>query len=913
MIITPPELQSPAAEIRRWIRDGFRQYGPDPWLFMRELAQNSRDAGARTIEIRAYRDARDREWLEFCDDGNGMTRQTAKNYLFRFYASSKEKTSGAAGRFGIGFWSVWRFGPSMLRIYSRHKRNAWSVEVDAEFRVKELTPAQLEPGTRVILQRPAVFENETSFQDAVMQAASHYCRHLMRRRPAHRSLPVKVNGHPVSRPLRPAGHFGHSFRYRHISGGAALGEIPEVRVFSGGLPVWRGTSIAEITGEEERQATTRISAHSLYPVIWMECPGIKVNMSRRHPIHGTRLALLRRRGEKEITRLFSRILDQGEGRSPAERVRDGLENLACFLRGRTWLKAGLILLLLIPAEIILLRRLPAPGNAPVLERLTREDIHYTRTTVDDNAVGAAPDLTYSPQTTLYFRLFSAQKFDSKRGFVYSPGIAEKVPETGRATESIRVRLETTGAPDSLLPCPSGLEVDRSSLRWNSEPLRANLRRDSGARLIDLPPGKKGQLHYTCFPAEQANRLNANHRRILLSLPPRGEWPGEIRTLVGKARNLTIPQRVTLVKDFIAQKLIPEPAEDTALRFRRLEAQDWTRRVLTIGRGDCDVINGFAVLLLRHLDIPARMGIGWVGTNGRLAPRLHAWIEYHHKEWRYLDLSIPPSLSPADSIAPTPTDPISDSQSYWIPVLVSAAFAGLVLVIFLLRRKRRIKHDPERDAVLSRLVLGALLYPGRWGSRSSLWTSAVLPCMNGSRISLRRALARIHVKGLFCASPGNPIARRSRRILDAGNPHFRHLYRLIYGIVDLDTVAEAGINPVMPLDLEKDHLLERLTVLGKKMKRRGWRVGVTGNPEAMPPQWIDISSLGKRLPSFWRRPVLAISVKHPAYTRAAAKVNRHERETIFALINNSLGEAPVLFGHTFEVPSCLAHRFLKNQS
>ncbi|MBN1196482.1 MAG: ATP-binding protein [Candidatus Aminicenantes bacterium] len=908
----PSETLLPAAEILRWIRDGFREYGPDRWLFLRELAQNSRDAGADKIEIRAFRNDLGRECLEFRDNGCGMTRQTARDYLFRFYASSKENTSRAAGRFGIGFWSVWRFGPVLLRIFSRHKNQSWAVEVDAEFHVEELPPARLESGTLIVLQRPAAFRNEASFQDAVKLGASRYCRHLMRCRPAHRILPVTVNGQLISRPLRPPGSFGHSFRNRRISGGAALGENPEIRIFSGGLPVWRGTSIAEITGDGERPSSPQISAHGLYPVIWMECPDIQVDLSRRHLLRDTRLTRLRRRGEREIMRLFSRILDQGGKRSLAGRIRDGLETMTFFLRGRTWLKAGLILMLLIPVEIFLLRHWLNPGNAATLEQLTRKEIRYTRTTVDDGVAGAAPDLIYSPGKNLYFRLFSAESFDSQRGFVYRPGVPETVKGIGRAEESIHVRLEITAAPDSLLPYPSGYEIDPSSLRWEGHPLRAELRGDSGARLIDLPPGSSGILSYSCFPAKQENLLNPEHRRRLQSLPPRKQWPAEIRELSEKVRNLSIAQRVTQVKDFVARKLTPQPAADTARRFLRLKAGDWTRRVLAIRRGDCDVINGFAVLLLRHVGIPARMGIGWVGTNGRLAPRLHAWIEYHHQSWHYLDLSIPPSAGPADSAKPAPLGSGPDAPPDWIPITGGLVSLITIAAIVWMRRRRRITRDPEKDAVLSRLVLGALLYPGRWGSRSSLWSSAVLPLMNGRRLSLRRALSRIQGKGLFCASPENPLAHRCRIILDSGSPHFRHLYRLIYGIVDLDPIAKAGIRAVMPNDREKDLLLDQLTVLGEKMKYRGWRVGITNKAEALPPQWIDISLLGRKLPRFWRRPVLAISLRHPAYIKAAGRASRHQKETILALIAESLTEAPVLFGHAFEVPSILARRVLKER-
>ena len=38
-------------EFQRWASHGLRDYGEDPWQFLRELAQNSRDAGARSIRV----------------------------------------------------------------------------------------------------------------------------------------------------------------------------------------------------------------------------------------------------------------------------------------------------------------------------------------------------------------------------------------------------------------------------------------------------------------------------------------------------------------------------------------------------------------------------------------------------------------------------------------------------------------------------------------------------------------------------------------------------------------------------------------------------------------------------------------------------------------------------------------------
>ena len=905
MAASIPESSLPAAEIRNWIRDGFREYGPDPWLFLRELAQNSRDAGARQIQIRAYRDDQGRECVEFQDDGGGMSQRTARDYLFRFYASSKEKAPGAAGRFGIGFWSVWRFSPSSLFIASRRGRHAWAVGVNENFQVRELDKPDLRKGTRIVLQRFAAFKDEVTFQNKVFRAAYRYCRHLMRMRPAHHILPVTVNGKRISYPLIPPGPYGRPFRSRRVSGGTALGEEPEVRVFSGGLPVWRGTSLVELTGDQERRAAPELSAHGLYPVVWMECPHLKINLSRRHPVHDPILEYLRRRGEREVARLFDRILNRDGGRRLPGRIRDTVESAAFHLRGRTWIQVAILLMLLIPGEIMLLRHWLKPHAPQVLESLANKEMHYTQTTMETGGNGAAPDLAYSPGTNRYFRLFAAAHFDLQRGFVYRPGTFGPAPVTGRAKSAIRVRLKAIGAAATLLPHPTGFHIQPSSLVWNRNPVASVLQYDAGTYRINLPAGESGELNYTCIPFGQ-ERLSPNQRRRLGSPPLIRKWPQEIVDLTRRARSLSVPQRVEATRNFVAENLKATPSEAAARRFDRLSKGDWIHRVLEIRQGDCDVINGFAVLLLRRLGIPARLGIGWVGYNGRLAPRLHAWIEFYHQKWHTLDLSIPP-----EAVLPESSARIRPAMR--LPAWILIAIMLLIVMLLTALFKRRRRRDSKRDEVLSRLVLGVLLYPGRWGKHGRLWTSAVLPCLNGSRISLSRALARIRRRGLYSASAANPLVSRHSRVLDSGNLHFQQIFRLIYGIVDLDDIQSAGIRAFSPEETAADPLLNFLAGMGRKMGRWGWRTAVTADREALPPRWIDLSGMSTRLPKFWRRPLLVISPGHADYTRACRFNLNRIYLTAVEVVGNAQAEAPVLTPRSLEIYTRLAKRILEVQS
>src|SRR5690606_10568397 len=126
----------PVPDFRARARAEADRYGPDPWVFVRELLQNARDAGATEVAFLA--ESRARRWLLPCrDDGEGMTFAHAKRYLFSLYASSKEERSDQVGRFGVGFWSVLRFEPERITIRSRPRQpqapedmTGWALELD---------------------------------------------------------------------------------------------------------------------------------------------------------------------------------------------------------------------------------------------------------------------------------------------------------------------------------------------------------------------------------------------------------------------------------------------------------------------------------------------------------------------------------------------------------------------------------------------------------------------------------------------------------------------------------------------------------------------------------------------------------------------------------------------------------------
>ena len=91
---------------------------------MRELIQNSLDAGAARINVRmAWSDGELR--IEVDDDGEGMDRATIEGYLLTLFRSTKEEDLTKIGKFGVGFVSVFGRHRSAHGSMSSARRRRW--------------------------------------------------------------------------------------------------------------------------------------------------------------------------------------------------------------------------------------------------------------------------------------------------------------------------------------------------------------------------------------------------------------------------------------------------------------------------------------------------------------------------------------------------------------------------------------------------------------------------------------------------------------------------------------------------------------------------------------------------------------------------------------------------------------------
>lgn len=652
------------ADFRKLAEDGCRIYGDDPWFFFRELAQNARDAGASRIDIEARRLPSGEEYLRFTGDGSGMRLEEARRFLFRLYSSSKEKDRCAAGMYGIGFWSVLRFRPDHIVVESDNDKEHWGIAIDADFELRRVDCRKDGRGTRVTMVRKAQYRTGEEYVTELTEAVSRYCRYLRRNDRNSTPLTVYVAGRKVNEPLRLSGPMTLSFREGAVEGAVGLAETPKVELFARGLPVWHGVLLDELSHSAGRQRWRSQVARGLSPVFLLNGNNLDVIMSRNAVIDNRALARVRRAARRALTRLVDIHLRQAfpvgsKGSFPqlAEAFMDWAKGVrAAYLLAAAFLTLGALLAyryapglekspvatesLRAESESVASEPQKAPGTRPRAKVEILPD-GYQGAVVNEVRQSLSVDMSFEPPGSAWFKILTADRYEPTAGLLPRGGDAQ--PASGEFTcdqDCITVRLSLPSGGPTVLPAPSGFRVDVNSVRLDGAPVPALLRAGDGAALVTLPD-HGGVLHFVTGPERAPGALTEEDRKLLTRIPEDLPWPEGLDEALEESAGLPVDHRV-LAAVAITQRLLEyDDSKKSAALYRELKKSDgWLGFVLATGRGDCDVLNGVAILLLRRLEVPSRLAVGLVGAEGKLAPGLHAWTEYYDRGWHAVDASRP---------------------------------------------------------------------------------------------------------------------------------------------------------------------------------------------------------------------------------------------------------------------------------
>lgn len=837
-------------DFRKWIEAGYRDYGKDPWFFIRELAQNSRDAGAKSVWVKiGYTSARE-EALVFEDDGRGMSYDHAVRYLFRLYASSKTNEKYAAGLFGIGFWTVLRFNPKKVIIESWNKKEQWGVEVDVgeDLTTTRTSGGLKHRGTRITLIRAPRETSPGEFSGKTRAALVRYCSYLRRNTRKAERLPVYFSGEDITSEMKLPGPVSMKFRTDFVEGAVGLGSQPRVQLYARGLPVWEGTSLEELSHVPPTQSAAKKQyqqemglGQGLAPVFLLNGYHLEVNISRKRVIDNRNLQKVRKTAENALAQMVEAAADSISPRGLLRQFLDTIKHRMTSVF-RSFSKTLLVsLLVILPLEVILLRSFynTQEKKTPITSfTLQADQRHYSGASVRVADTGDPLELSYHPDINTWFKLFTADEYHISSGFLQTKDEKEDVPMASLncSQDSIWIELKILETGKIFLPQPVGFAVESSSLKLNRTPLTGVQYYPTGEVKVSIP--SRGTIRYRCCPVEtrELRSLLAAQQEKLVLLPEDFSLPESVERQLRNSVHLGIKDKVKTAIRLTGAVLKYDDSVDTAQKYDKFsESRDWFQKVSTIGAGDCDILNGVTTLFLRKMGVPAQLVVGFVGKKGNVLPGLHAWTEYIDNDnldrgWNIVDTSV--HIPRRSRVLTTPPAekkeepgvvrelPGIDSFDKGLPykTVVNAfmlvLFFLLLLLFFLLYRTAKSRTPPffqsqdtrQVQEDLAAMVLHELLYPGSWGRDGRIRNFKLIPTINNKQglVSLQQALnlgAHRKLYTLADMSTGNGnvgaipgidaflahLKQAPVPILDSGNPAFAPLIKLLPGAVHLERI------------------------------------------------------------------------------------------------------------------------------
>ena len=920
------------------------RYGGDPWVFFRELGQNSRDAFATRIDVFARLSGTE-VVLAFSDDGRGMTFEHARRYLFRLYASSKDQDPLAAGRYGVGFWSVLRFGPTRLEVHSRTRSGSWGVSLSGDLSSWEKVVCRRKrTGTTIVLVREIEPAGQSEFFHLVETRLSHY---LSRLRTAGRNpgpLRVFLEGRRLHRPFGLKGPGALAFNDGNVEGVVGFGTHPSYQLYARGLPVTQGAFLEELEGKRIREGSGA-ERQGAAPVYVLNGNNLDVVLSRQTVLKDKALQRLVDTARRRFDELVSRTIDGAVKRSWMRRIADAFGD--CYRKAEhspAWVRWGLFLMtifLLGGTLGMLASRLDTGGSAktdssPVDLRLVagEEDDAYEGDprplytpalrpdqwrqlhtgTVDVGGPEPSWALSYHPPVDLMFRLLTLERYEPHDGWQPTdPGQKWRRLGTGpaerRKSGEIRIEIAHDRKGGSLLlPVPTGYAPVPKSARAGKTtvPLQAN---PLGLVRARLPRGARSPLSYaiTRDGGWGSGLITAGQEVV--------EFPADIEDKLTVIRELPKRERIGQALDLIRARLRYDRSVEVARAYRQQADQgnnDWVRMVLAVGAGDCDVINGLLVLLLKKLDVPARLVVGVVGRDGEVLAGTHAWAEVADGDVRVMDATRMVSATgpvavrlPAERpVAGRPTvqkkSPGSVLNVLFLAGAAILAAAFLVLAWGIWRSSRgRTRLEITGDARLKRGLLAsmaadALRRPGAWLSIPGLWHRPFIPCLGGRFLSLARAIRLGYKDMLFIGRQGGELAVEAVRskawVLDRESEDFTGLFTSLSNLRDLDELAL-----VKPESRPRGLAGGLIHEVNRLLRRGGADVfcRLVRGPENGLCQDVDLAPIRPRRGSGWPRRFVAVFESHPWWRKISELYGTAPALAASVAIDRLAGESSLL--------------------
>jgi len=751
------------------------RYGSDSWVFVRELLQNARDAGAHRVWFETSI-TEGKERISCRDDGVGMTFDHAQRYLFSLYASSKRGRSRTAGRFGIGFWSVLRFEPDEIVVRSRPQRgNSWQIRLDGQLEVVKREQTTMRRGTEVVLERRVSTDDLEQFltTSILRDAPSLRCRDR-----AEQPLEVRVNGRLVrAEPALPPPSM--SFRRRELRGVVGLGFEPRAEIFAHGFRVRDAATLDELLVEARPKPPTLAGAtDGLSPRIIIDSRNLEVLMARGDAREDRALRRLVAVGHRELSRLVRAELDRHAGLSAPLRLVERWRGAWSVSRVPKVITA---VVLAVALAGLVLRGVPSWLPGPITDLMISESAasiaplpavpyrdlwgRYRGPDVDSIGSGVPTvDLSYRPADDgqLFAALWVTGILTDGRPYAEDQQLIGRYEGATCTDDCLEVELGVDSPAGLLrLPIATGHVLDPGSVRLDDRQLPV-FAVATGQPAVRLEAPRVGRLRYRSGPGRSGK---SSKMGVWPALPP------DVAEFVQELEELTVSNRAFEAAEFVRQRVAYDTSAETEARHReaREKSIGLFARAVAIGAGDCDVQNSLVVAMLDDSGIPSRLAVGWIGVDGQARTGLHAWAEYQGADgrWRAVDASSARAAERSDATTMPPivvesNRPLIRSPGWILPVVFSTTlvFAAFAFVVGR-RRWRRSFQAGDADDIVG-LVRGAAVRPRSFEEIHALFARRLLRLVSGRPISLARARETARKGRLACGSGRSELARRAAR-------------------------------------------------------------------------------------------------------------------------------------------------------
>jgi hypothetical protein len=149
-----------------------------PMDFLRELVQNSIDAGTPRVDVWVRYQAEQGVLEVHVDDyGEGMDEAIVDDQLTRMFSSTKEGDLTKIGKFGIGFTSVFAIGPEAVLVHTGRHGEAWELLFHADRSFDKTRLDHPVSGTRITVYEQLPADRVGDFVQQCRWVLRYWCRH----------------------------------------------------------------------------------------------------------------------------------------------------------------------------------------------------------------------------------------------------------------------------------------------------------------------------------------------------------------------------------------------------------------------------------------------------------------------------------------------------------------------------------------------------------------------------------------------------------------------------------------------------------------------------------------------------------------------------------------------------------------